>query len=366
MATHLFQGLQRRFLICLLAVVVAGHPANRAAAQQAEPPLMAAGGDTFPLAQQTPSTGQDSSTFNGAFGGVPLNSTGPEQVSLASYTSTLDEPLVPLAGSSAATPRPPGSKPGVFQQVMFTSTWMPGGGANGLGITDLWLQSTFGFPLPTPDSPLLLTPSFEAQFLDGPTSPDLPPRLYDAALQFRYLRKFTPEFGIDLAVSPGMHGDFEPNSGREFRIPSRAIGAYDWDPELQIVFGVAYLDREDINWLPVGGVIWTPNDCTRVEAIVPRPRFSRRFCYDGITEDWWYVAGEFGGGSYGIQRANGTPDVATTSDYRILLGLEQKTCDGINGRVEIGYVFGRKVEYLSGTPTFNPDPTFLLRVGVWY
>jgi len=361
MESHLHQAFQlRRFAGFFVAFAMQLLFASRIASQELPQPASPIGASLFISPQESPIFATDSGVSE------PLHSTGPERFNLASYTSALDEPLVPATAASAVAPRPPGSKPGVFQQIMYTTTWLPGGGVNGLGITDLWLQATFGFPLPTPDAPLLVTPSFEVQFLDGPTASDLPPRLYDGAVQFRHLRKLTPGFGIDLAVAPGMHGDYSPNSGRQFRIPSRAVGAFDWNPELQLIFGVAYLDREDVNWLPVGGLIWTPDDCTRVEAIVPRPRLAYRFAFDGITEDWGYVGAEFGGGSYGIERANGTPDVATTSDYRFLLGLEQKTCDGINGRVEIGYVFWRKVEYLSGTPEIEPDPTFLLRAGMWY
>jgi hypothetical protein len=302
--------------------------------------------------------------FGGA-GSVAMHATGPDQVIRASYIPALAEPLVEPNAPSADVPRPPGSKPGVSQQIAVATTWLPRGGS-GLGTTDLWLEATFGFPLPTADSPLLLTPAFDLQFVDGPAVPDLPPRLYDATLQVRHLRKLSPCFGIDLAVTPGWHGDFEDNSGRSFRLPARAVGAFDWTCELQLVVGVAYLDREDMTWLPVGGVIWKPTDDTRVEAIVPRPRFAHRFCYDGITENWWYVAGEFGGGSYGIERAGGTADVATFSDYRILVGLEEKTLDGLSGRVELGYVFGRKVDYSSATPDFDPGDTLLARVGLSY
>ena len=69
----------------------------------------------------------------------------------------------------------------------------------------------------------MLTPAFEVQFLDGPTSPDLPARLYDASIQFRYLRKLCTNWGMDIAITPGWHGDFEPNDGQIFRLPARAI-----------------------------------------------------------------------------------------------------------------------------------------------
>ena len=223
---------------------------------------------------------------------------------------------------SVVVPSPPGAKPGAFQQISFTTTWLPRGRSE-LGMFDQALQSVFAFPLPTPDSPLILTPAFEVNYLDGPTAPDLPAQLYDASLQFRYLRKLTPRFGIDLAVTPGWHGDFDDNGSQAFRVPACALGAFDWMPELrEVVLGVAFLDREDVDFLPVAGLIWTPDDDTRLELIVPKPRIARRFSCCCDVEEWWYIAGEFGGGSYAIRRIDGTQDVATLSDWRLLLGLE--------------------------------------------
>jgi hypothetical protein len=171
---------------------------------------------------------------------------------------------------------------------------------------------------------------------------------------------------MDLGIAPGWHGDWEAGSGRAFRKPARAILAWDYTPEMQWIAGIAYLDREDVDFLPVAGVIWTPNEDTRLELIVPRPKIARRVAVDGNIEEWLYLAGEFGGGSYGITRASGLPDVATLSDWRLIFGWERKAIGGINMRLEAGYVFFRNVQYLTGTPELDPDNTFMARAGVWY
>ncbi len=323
-------------------------------------------GQTVPLPPIGPQDTALASDPSSSSGSVPFYSTGPQRVLPAMYPEDLVKSPVPPDEPSAADTRPPGSKPGVFQQVAVTATYLPRFHGD-LGMTDLATSATFGFPFPTAKSPLVVTPSFETHWLDGPNSPaDLPPEIYDGAIGFRYLRKLSDRWGMDLGVAPGWHGDLEPGSGRAFRLPSRAILAYDWAPDLQLIGGIAYLDREDVNFLPVAGVIWTPNDDTRFELIVPRPRIARRFFVDGNIENWLYLAGEFGGGSYGITRASGIPDVVTSSDLRVILGFERKAIGGINLKIESGYVFARNLEYLSGTPDFKPDDTFMTRVGLWY
>lgn len=301
---------------------------------------------------------------SGAPGSVPMYSTGPARTLPASYSDDVTQPMVPDTGPTAAPAKPAGAKSGVLQQIAVTETWIPRGDT-GLGFNDLATQAVFGFPFFTREAPLVLTPAYEIHYVDGPTVPDLPPRLHDASFQIRHMRKVSPLWGIDLAITPGWHGDFEADSGKTFRLPARVVTAYDWSPTTQLILGIAYLDREDVDFLPVGGIILSPDDATRVEAIFPRPRIARRFGFDGSIEDWVYLAGEFGGGSYGIERASGGPDVATLSDLRLITGIERKS-PLLNARFEFGYVFAREIEYLSGTPTFEPDDTVMVRGGLWY
>ena len=72
------------------------------------------------------------------------------------------------------------------------------------------------------------------------------------------------------------------------------------------------------------------------------------------------------GGSYAVEREPGVSDVLTLSDWRVLLGVERRVTAGINSRVEIGYVFNRKLEYESSPLIFEPDSTFLVRGGLTY
>ena len=265
-------------------------------------------------------------------------------------------------------PLPKGAKPGVFQQILVTETYLPRlGGDQGFGMNDTLVQLTLGFPFFTRANPLVVMPAFEIQMLDGPTSPSLPPQLYDASIDFLNIRKLTDRFSLLIGASPGAHGDFDKSNDEAFRVPARLLGMWNWGPETQFVFGVLYLARDDINFLPAGGLIWTPDEDCKLELIFPRPRFAQRFVYEGDIEWWWYVAGEFGGGSYAVRDAGGFgSNVVTLSDLRAILGLERRVAYGINSRIEVGYVFNRKIEFQEFLPTFQPDPTLLVRGGLSY
>jgi hypothetical protein len=128
---------------------------------------------------------------------------------------------------------------------------------------------TLGFPFPTRESPLLVTADFAVHYLESPSALDLPARVYDAWIQFRWLRRIGNRWAADLAIRPGVYSDFESDDNDALRIMGRGIAAFDWTPTTRLVFGVAYLARENLSVLPVGGLIITPNDDWQLSLLVP-------------------------------------------------------------------------------------------------
>lgn len=265
---------------------------------------------------------------------------------------------------------PPGARNGFFQKVLFDGTWLAPGGDNGMGIYDLHLQGIFALPCPKPTSPLVLTPNFTVHYLDGPQGANLPPQLYDATLQFRWLSQVTPTLGLDLAVTPGVFSDFDQGSNKAFRIPAHAATAWTWNDTTKVVLGAAYLDRPDIEVIPVGGVIWKPRDDWKLDLLFPTPKIAHRVAWGGNlgddVQDWIYLAGEFTGDAWAIAAAKGGTDQVVLSDYRAIVGIERKIINGVSSRFEVGYVFRRRIRYASDTPDLWPNSTVMLRGGLSY
>jgi hypothetical protein len=273
----------------------------------------------------------------------------------------------PVGRRPAAAPSgPPGARQGIFQGISATGTWLPALDDTGLGVSSLAIDMTLGFPFPTRESPLLVTADFAVHYLESPSALDLPARVYDAWIQFRWLRRIGNRWAADLAVRPGVYSDFESDDNDALRIMGRGIAAFDWTPTTRLVFGVAYLARENLSVLPVGGLIITPNDDWQLSLLAPNPRISHRLpWYDIPTQRqcWAYVGGELGGGIWSIERNDGRHDTATLNDYRVLLGIERRVPGGLSRHVEVGYVFVRNIEFASQTPDYQPDDTLMLRVG---
>ncbi len=260
---------------------------------------------------------------------------------------------------------PSDQRDGLFQKLFFTGTWIPEFDDDSLGITELETGIVFGVPFFRRTAPLLITPRFAVHYLDGPATPDLPPRLYDADITFRHLRKFgSGPWAMDAAVTLGHYSDFESSDADAFRVTGHALAVYETSRTSKWVFGAAYLNRRDLTVVPVVGFIHEPTPDLKYEAILSRPRVAWRL---PAGERWAYLAAEYGGGIWSIKRPlSGTQDLLGYNDYRVMLGIERKINGGLNRHVEVGYVFGRELEFAIATPDVRLDDSLFIRGGLTY
>ncbi|QDT65949.1 DUF6268 family outer membrane beta-barrel protein [Calycomorphotria hydatis] len=207
-----------------------------------------------------------------------------------------------------------------------------------------------------------ITPGFGVSWLEGPQQTDVPAQLYSARLQFAYRDQINRQVGYELAATPSLFSDFNNMSSDAFRLSGRAIAFIGFSLQFRIALGVVYLDRDDVPVLPAVGVIYIPNEWLRYELVFPRPRIIGRLGGTPGHEWWGYVAGEFGGGSWAVERASGADDTMSYRDYRLVLGLEKTWANGWKSQYELGYVFGRDIEYNSGIGDYSPDSSLMFRI----
>jgi hypothetical protein len=258
-------------------------------------------------------------------------------------------------------------KDGFFQKLSLTGTWLDRAHLDDVGITEVELFLATALPLPSREQPLVITPGFDMRSFEGPISPDLPETVYDAYLQFMWVPRWNEKWSAYLSVAPGVYSDFEQFNENAIRVVGRGIVRYEMLPgTLELLFGAMYLDRSDFNVLPAGGVVWMPWDGARYELLFPRPKVAWRFAQDpGLSEDWFYVSGEFGGDVWLVERA-ATVERMTMRDLRAIVGLERRKDGGAGCRLEVGYVFARSFEFDVSATEYEPDDTALVRFGMSY
>ncbi|HEX6962411.1 MAG TPA: hypothetical protein VF175_11125 [Lacipirellula sp.] len=263
-----------------------------------------------------------------------------------------------------------------LQQISIEHTHLFGDHtADQLQIDRTELAATFGVPIfYNPDTPLLITPGFAFNWFEGPlteTGADLPPRTYDAYLDTAWHPRFNDFLGADLGLRTGVWTDFHAVNSDSIRILGRGLGIITLSPKMDLHAGVWYLDRNRIKLLPAGGVHWRPNPEWDAFLIFPNPKIRKRTVNIGSSQWWWYVAGEYGGGRWTVERdpagpAGGADDDIDYNDIRVILGLEFETQTRAHGHVEVGYVFDREIIY-DGTrlpPEFGIDDTVMIRGGL--
>lgn len=240
---------------------------------------------------------------------------------------------------------------GTYRSDRSNVTWIPGNGQN-FGLVEwnstpyLERGETSGF-----------TGAMNITWLSGPQSTPLPARVYDISAGFQNRGQLTNLFSYDVATSIGIFSDFEGSAREGVRFPGHAVGMFHLNRSTDLVFGADFLDRDDISVLPVFGLSIRDGRFPRVrmDLIFPRPRIDFNLSHSKRI----YLAGQLGGGTWDVD--DGIDLVATWRDYRVTMGFENADDDGETSSVELGYVFGRRMELRGQTGHTAFEDAFIVR-----
>jgi hypothetical protein len=265
----------------------------------------------------------------------------------------------------------------LIQRTRFRHEFIYGGN----DLSDLEINNTdvalaFAFPrFLFSNQPLFVAPSFSLHLFDGPsaqTGADLPASTYSAFLDFGWQSDPNQIVGAELGVSFGAFTEFDHFRSDGFRVRGKGLGSFRITPASTFKLGVYYYDRVDIKLLPAGGLIWRPNPYTKFDIFFPQPKFSRYLSTIGVHDVWWYLSGDYGGGSWSIDRDDGRPDQVDVNDIRLMLGFEWGLSERIrygvrSGFFEFGYLTGRELVYrYNQDDNLSLDDTWMVRLGIGY
>jgi hypothetical protein len=261
--------------------------------------------------------------------------------------------------------------------------WLTGG--DGLDLqshdTDLSLVLTYPNFLFS-NQPLYVAPSFSLHLWDGPDSsgaappdpqPDLPSRAYSAFLDTLWRSDPNLFFGGEAGVRLGIFSDFDTMNSDSVRIMGQGLLRLRVTPTVTARGGVIYVNRNRIKLIPAGGILWQPNPQTRFDIYFPQPKLAQYMTTLGNQDVWWYIAGEYGGGSWTVQRAVvDASERVDVNDIRVILGLEWGPQEWFRegrrlGFIEAAWVTEREIVYADrvGDDVSLRD-TFMLRAGFGY
>jgi len=280
------------------------------------------------------------------------------------YTNPYGPPAYPAYG-------PPYER--LFQDTGFRNTFLAGGSGAELQMNEVEISTSAIFRnFLGGTTPLRVTPGFVFHFLDGPSPPveqDLPAHLYSGYLDFGMSPQFNPAFSADLNFRTGIYSDFQTVTTDSMRFMGSAVGIIRCSPATALKLGGAYIDRQRYKFMPAAGLLWTPNPQLRWDIFFPSPKLATYWRTVGNRQLWWYMAGEYGGGSWTIDREEepmqGASEKIDINDWRASIGLEWINLNRSYSFIEAGYVFDREIYYtLVPEDTLSLDNTIMVRGGI--
>jgi hypothetical protein len=289
----------------------------------------------------------------------------------------------PLYPPQPVTPYPPGSPAPpymrLFEDTGFTYAWLPKLKENDLQIHDFDFFTTLTIPrfLWSPQ-PLKVTPGFQLHLWDGPrpprilpTDPGLPGTAFTGYLDFGWEPLITPQFGGILHFRPYIGTDGKHvTSKNSIRPAGSGVAVLRFNEQMHVKAGAEYINRARYKILPAFGVLWMPDKYTHFDIYFPRPMLKKYFTTMGNSEVWWYVGGEYGGGTWTLELnpAGMVPTSLTDiNDLRVFGGFEWINMRGIrdiNTFIEVGFVWDREIIYAANQAfNYKPRDTLMLRAG---
>ena len=258
--------------------------------------------------------------------------------------------------------------PKLFEHPRVRYTLLDGTDGDDLQMHDLELATTLLIPnfLYTCE-PLRFSPGFTFHWWDGPdtaiTGVDLPAQAYSAYGAFDYQTPWDRQLGAEVNFTIGIYSDFANVSSDSLRFTGVGLGRFRITNNMTVKAGVEYLDRLDVKLIPAIGIFLMPSPDTRLDIYFPRPKLARRVPSYGNYEMWAYIGGEYGGGSWTIERFGGLDDQVDINDMRVYLGLEWMGPRGVTGFFEGGYVFERELIFSTVANPVQIGDTYMLRTG---
>ena len=268
----------------------------------------------------------------------------------------------------------------VFDIFRFAETpqtqyaWIPDGSSgNSVSMSEFDLSVVFAFPnFMESEQPIYVAPTFGLTMFEGPQTEELPGQAYSGYLDLQWTSDQTQRFYADLGLTIGIHSDFDTLTTDSLRLTGHAFANISLEENATIKFGVMYFDRVDIKLVPAFGVLWNPHPEIRIDLFFPRPRMSQYYTSINNYDVWWYIGGEYGGGSWTMKRNGVASTQVDVNDLRLVSGFEFGLAEQLRlgrhiGFVEAGIVFDREVIY-KNTPgdNFSPGTTIMLRAGLGY
>ena len=148
-----------------------------------------------------------------------------------------------------------------------------------------------------------------------------------------------------IKVSPGFYSDFKDLEGDDLRMPTLALGGYEFDNGITVVGGFMYrFGSRAKPFAPALGLTYQPNQSWKFDLVLPRPAVT----YFASRQLQLFAAGEFTSDEYELKGQPFGAKGIKYSDVRAMVGANYFPIPAVKISAAIGHTFDRKFVFYDG------------------
>ncbi len=189
----------------------------------------------------------------------------------------------------------------------------------------------------------------------------LPPNLYQYSLGLSWVRPIKEKWMLRSMLGVALATDNRNTTSDAWQFRGGLFAVYERSDKWQWVLGAIAIGRNDLPVVPAIGAVWNPRPDLKVDLTFPKPRVSLLLSESESRQRWAYVGMELGGTTWAYERPDRMNDQLTYKDWRVVAGWESlptpiagtRFTAGRKLGFQIGYVFSRKLEFISNAPDIS-------------
>lgn len=190
------------------------------------------------------------------------------------------------------------------------------------------------------------------QFMDDAGAFDAPNQLISLYVDAEWDFRLRNGIAMRIGVRPGLYTDMGELGGDSFFMPARIAVIQALYPDLSGIAGFELRPSFERALMPIIGVAWAISDRARLEAQLPRSRFS--YVFNGRWSA--FAALDWNSDSYNLEEP---VDMLTLEDYRMYFGVTHQITPDIRATARLGKAVSRTAEYDNGGSADIDKATYL-------
>lgn len=200
------------------------------------------------------------------------------------------------------------------------------------------------------------------------------PEFYTLSLGVNWIRPVNDNWAWMFSFTPGVATDFKNTTSDMWRFRGNAFAFYTPREDTQWILGAVVTGRQDLPAVPAIGLVWWPDERSKLDFTFPQPRFSHRLLERADREWWGYLGSNLGGGTWAVELPNGFDDILTYRAWRLVVGIESvppgskapgsRGTAGLSSYVEAGISLGREIEFELTPTKLTPEDAFYVAGGL--